>query len=138
MVVYAAATNVSVGRMFLAGVVPGLVAGLMLMGAIYNRRAVKNLPAEPWRGFGEIIARRQGSGLGPVPDHHHSRRHLWRRLHATEAAAVAAVYSFFIAIFIYRDMGPMKGVRWQRKIDSRQARAGFSAIVYGRASSSSG
>jgi len=35
MVVYAAATNVSVGRMFLAGVVPGLIAGLMLMIAIY-------------------------------------------------------------------------------------------------------
>ena len=35
MVVYSAATDVSVGRMFLAGVIPGLLAGLMLMGAIY-------------------------------------------------------------------------------------------------------
>ena len=31
MVVYASATDVSVGRMFLAGVIPGLLAGLMLM-----------------------------------------------------------------------------------------------------------
>ncbi|MBL4615750.1 MAG: TRAP transporter large permease subunit, partial [Magnetovibrio sp.] len=35
MVVYAAATEVSVGRMFLAGVIPGLLAGIMMMSAIY-------------------------------------------------------------------------------------------------------
>ncbi|MBL4666800.1 MAG: TRAP transporter large permease subunit, partial [Sneathiella sp.] len=35
MVVYASATDVSVGRMFLAGVIPGLIAGLMLMMGIY-------------------------------------------------------------------------------------------------------
>ena len=35
MVVYAAATDVSVGRLFLAGVFPGLLAGGMLMLAIY-------------------------------------------------------------------------------------------------------
>jgi len=32
----------------------------------------------------------------------------------TEAAAVAAVYAFFIALFIYRDMGPLKGVPWRK------------------------
>src|SRR3546814_14403678 len=44
MVVYAAATDVSVGRMFIAGVVPGIIAGLMLMTGIYRseeRRAGK-------------------------------------------------------------------------------------------------
>ena len=47
MVVYAAATDVSVGRMFLAGIIPGLVAGLMLMVAIYVVARIKNLPAQP-------------------------------------------------------------------------------------------
>jgi C4-dicarboxylate transporter DctM subunit len=56
MVVYAAATDVSVGRMFLAGVIPGIVAGLMLMIAIYIMARIKG-PAgrRPWRGFGEIV-----------------------------------------------------------------------------------
>ncbi len=36
MVVYAAAVDVSVGRMFLGGVIPGLLAGLMLMAGIYS------------------------------------------------------------------------------------------------------
>ena len=44
MVVYAAATDVSVGRMFLAGVFPGLLAGLMLMIGIYIYAKVKGLP----------------------------------------------------------------------------------------------
>ena len=64
MVVYAAATDVSVGRMFLAGVIPGIVAGLMLMLAIYVVARVKGLPAEPWRGIGEIVAGGKEAGWG--------------------------------------------------------------------------
>jgi C4-dicarboxylate transporter DctM subunit len=37
MVVYAAVTEVSVGRMFMAGVIPGLVLGFMLMAAVWWR-----------------------------------------------------------------------------------------------------
>ncbi|BAN69256.1 TRAP transporter large permease [endosymbiont of unidentified scaly snail isolate Monju] len=108
MVVYAAATDVSVGRMFLAGIIPGLLAGFMLMVGIYVAARVKNLPAQPFAGFAEIwaAAREAGWGLfliviilggiyGGV-------------FTPTEAAAVASVYAFFIANFVYRDMGPLK------------------------------
>ncbi len=44
MVVYAASVKVSVGRMFLAGVIPGLLAGVMLMVTIYVIAKIKNLP----------------------------------------------------------------------------------------------
>ena len=107
MVVYAAAVEVSVGRMFLAGVVPGLMAGLMLMVTIYVMAKVKNLPQGEWQGWGEVFtaAREAGWGLfliviilggiyGGV-------------FTPTEAAAVAAIYSFVIACFVYRDMGPL-------------------------------
>jgi C4-dicarboxylate transporter, DctM subunit len=50
MVVYAAATDVSVGRMFLAGVIPGILAGTMLMLAIYVTARVRNLPKGEWLG----------------------------------------------------------------------------------------
>jgi len=56
MVVYAAATDVSVGRMFLAGVIPGLLAGLMLMVGIYIAAKVKGLPAQPFAGWREVFA----------------------------------------------------------------------------------
>ena len=55
MVVYAAAVEVSVGRMFLAGVLPGLLAGLMLMVAIYVIAKLKNLPKGDWQGWGEVF-----------------------------------------------------------------------------------
>lgn len=107
MVVYAAATDVSVGRMFLAGVFPGLLAGFMLMVGIYIWAKVKGLPSQPFAGFREIF----DSG----------REAFWGLFliviilggiyggifTPTEAAAVSAVYAFVIANFVYRDMGPL-------------------------------
>ena len=130
MVVYAAATDVSVGRLFLAGVVPGIVAGLMLMIAIYIVARWKNLPAEPWKGFGEIISGGKESGWGLFLIVIIIGGIYGGVFTPTEAAAVAAVYSFFVAVFVYRDMGPMKDVRWISETDSSRARVGFSATVY--------
>ena len=115
MVVYSAATDVSVGRMFIAGIVPGMIAGLMLMTAIYVYARRKNMPKQPFAGFVEILQ----SGLEAF----------WGLFliaiilggiylgvfTPTEAAAVAAVYAFFIAVFIYRDMGPLMGVPWREQ-----------------------
>ncbi|WP_370244374.1 TRAP transporter large permease [Salipiger sp.] len=116
MVVYASATDVSVGRMFLAGVIPGLMAGTMLMITIYAIARVKNLPKGEWLGWGEVLS----SG----------RDALWGLFliviilggiyggifTPTEAAAVAAVYAFFIANFVYRDMGPLAGRDGERNL----------------------
>ena len=107
MVVYASAVDVSVGRMFLAGVIPGLMAGFMLMTTIYIIAKVRNLPKGDWLGWHEIYE----SGL-------HASGGLFLIViilggiyggifTPTEAAAVAAVYAFLIATFVYRDMGPL-------------------------------
>ncbi len=115
MVVYAAATDVSVGRMFLAGVFPGLLAGGMLMLGIYIAAKVKGLPSQPWQGWGEVVA----SGMGAF----------WGLLliviilggiyggifTPTEAAAVAAVYAFVVANFVYKDMGPFSEAAQSKK-----------------------
>ncbi|MDX1715578.1 MAG: TRAP transporter large permease subunit [Anderseniella sp.] len=130
MVVYSAATDVSVGRMFLAGVVPGLVAGAMLMLAIYVMARFKNLPAEEWKGFGEILEGGKEAGWGLFLIIIIIGGIYGGVFTPTEAAAVAAVYSFFIALFVYRDMGPMKDEPWVRDSDGREARIGFSALVY--------
>ncbi|MBW3096388.1 TRAP transporter large permease [Pseudohoeflea coraliihabitans] len=130
MVVYAAATDVSVGRLFLAGVIPGIVAGLMLMVAIYIAARWKNLPAEPWRGVSELLEGGKQSGWGLFLIVIIIGGIYGGVFTPTEAAAVAAVYSFLVALFVYRDMGPMKGVHWVADTDSRAARVGFSATVY--------
>lgn len=110
MVVYAASVDVSVGRMFLAGVFPGIIAGLMLMAGVLVVAIVRGLPSQPRASLREwltatsdalwglfLIVIVLGGIYGGV-------------FTPTEAAAVAAVYAFFIANFIYRDMGPLKGV----------------------------
>jgi len=49
----------------------------------------------------------------------------------TEAAVVAAFYSMLVAIFIYRDMGPLSDTPWIFKTDANDAVLGFKATVYG-------
>ena len=104
MVVYAATTDVSVGRMFLAGIIPAIIAGCMLMLTIYIVAIKKNLPAMKfpgiktwfksfWHASGGlflivvIMGGIYGGGFSP-----------------TEAAAVSAVYAFLIAMFGYKNI----------------------------------
>ena len=107
MVVYASATDVSVGRMFLAGVIPGLMAGFMLMTAIYVIARVRNLPKGEWLGWGEVFASGRDAGWGLFLIVIILGGIYGGIFTPTEAAAVAAVYAFFIATFVYRDMGPL-------------------------------
>ncbi|PJK28742.1 TRAP transporter large permease [Minwuia thermotolerans] len=111
MVVYASAVDVSVGRMFLAGVIPGLVAGVMLMIGIYIAARIKGLPAQPWAGFREILESAMDAAWGLFLIVIILGGIYGGIFTPTEAAAVAAVYAFLIANFVYRDMGPLKGGR---------------------------
>ena len=108
MVVYAAATDVSVGRMFLAGVIPGLLAGLMLMVAIHVMARVRGLPKGEWQGWGEIFASAREAAWGLFLIVIILGGIYGGIFTPTEAAAVAAVYAFLIANFVYRDMGPLR------------------------------
>ena len=107
MVVYAASVEVSVGRMFLAGVIPGLLAGFMLMTTIYVIARIKKLPKGEWQGWGEIFASGRDAGWGLFLIVIILGGIYGGIFTPTEAAAVAAVYAFFIATFVYKDMGPL-------------------------------
>ncbi|MCA0921759.1 TRAP transporter large permease [Pseudooceanicola nanhaiensis] len=129
MVVYATAVDVSVGRMFLAGVFPGLLAGLMLMVTIYIMARIKGMPKGVWLGWGEVADSFRDAfwglmliviimvGIYGIPGI------TGAIFTPTEAAAVASIYAFIAANFIYRDMGPLSerggGKRralWQKPI----------------------
>lgn len=107
MVVYASAVEVSVGRMFLAGVIPGIMAGLMLMFTIYFIAVRRNLPKGEWKGWGEFFQAGREAGWGLFLIIIILGGIYGGIFTPTEAAAVAAVYAFLIATFIYRDMGPL-------------------------------
>ncbi|MEQ8345009.1 MAG: TRAP transporter large permease [Sneathiellaceae bacterium] len=133
MVVYAAATDVSVGRMFLAGVIPGLLAGLALMVAIYLMARYKKMPRQPratWAEFsgaggeaswGLLLIVVIFLGIYGLPGFLADALGIKGNaaFTPTEAAAVAAVYAFLIALFVYRDIGPMKGIPWRRPEENR-------------------
>ena len=108
MVVYAAAVEVSVGRMFLAGVIPGLLAGLMLMLGIFVAAKMRGLPSQPWQGWGEVLAAARDAVWGLLLIIIILGGIYGGIFTPTEAAAVSAVYAFVIANFVYRDMGPFK------------------------------
>ena len=106
-VVYAVSVNVSVGRMISAGVLPVILAGLMLLATIYLMARLRILPKATWQGLGEIMASGREAGwslfliviiLGGI--------HLGV-FSPTDAAAVAAIYAFIVSNFVYRDMGPL-------------------------------
>ena len=106
MVVYAAATDVSVGRMFLAGVIPGLLAGTMLMVGIYVVARIKKMPSQPFQGWGEVMSAARDAMWGLMLIVIILGGIYGGLFTPTEAAAVAAIYAFFISNFVYRDMGP--------------------------------
>lgn len=105
MIVYALVSNgVSVAAMFMAGLLPGMAVGgaLMLTNAIISRargyRAGEKAPlAKVWRGFRGaflsllLIVIVIGGILAGV-------------FTATEAAAIAVVYSFILAVLVYREV----------------------------------
>jgi C4-dicarboxylate transporter DctM subunit len=104
MVVYAAATEQSVGKLFMAGVIPGLMLGVVLMVAIYIVARVKKLPALPRASLREWLrsAREAIWGLSLMVI---ILGGIYTGMFTpTEAAAVAAVYAGFVALFIYKDL----------------------------------
>jgi C4-dicarboxylate transporter DctM subunit len=109
MIAYSATTETSVGRLFLAGTVPGILLGLILMVSIYVFARYKGLARMPRASWPDTLMA--------------GREAIWGILliviimggiyggvfTPTEAAAVAAVYAFVIAVGVYKDC-PMSQV----------------------------
>jgi len=104
MVVYGAITETSIGDLFIAGIVPGLMLTAMLMIAVAFLARRLDLPRQPRADWRTVLK----SG----------RDAIWGLLliviilggiysgvfTPTEAAAVSAFYAFLIAVFVYRDV----------------------------------
>jgi C4-dicarboxylate transporter DctM subunit len=104
MVMYAVATNTSVGALFIAGIVPGIVLAMLLGLTTWWRARKNDYPRQPraswaerWKTFREsvwglllVIVVIGGIYSGIFTP--------------TEAAAMSAVYAFFVAVFVYKDM----------------------------------
>ena len=114
MIVYAAATEQSTAKLFAAGLIPGLLMGVVLMGAIYVVARIRKLPAAPFPGVLPLLesALRASGGLALIVI---VLGAIYGGIASpTEAAAVSAVYAFLVSIWIYRDIGPLSGIPFRR------------------------
>lgn len=104
MVIYAVSTNSSIGKLFIAGIVPGLLLAAVLLGVTWAVAKKRNYPRMAKASWGQRLAA--------------LRESIWGLLlivvviggiysgifTATEAAAMSAVYAFIVALFIYKDL----------------------------------
>ena len=103
-VIYAVATNTSIGALFVAGLFPGILLTLMLCTVTWWISRKNNYPRMQKRRWMErwVAFRRSVWGLmlvviiiGGIYSGIFT---------ATEAAAMAAMYSFFVSVFVYKDL----------------------------------
>lgn len=104
MVMYSVATNTSVGAMFMAGVVPGLLLAGFLGFTTWYRAWKNNYPRQPKATMLErwVAFRRAVWGLLLIVV---VMGGIYSGIFTpTEAAAMSAVYAFFVSVFVYKDL----------------------------------
>jgi len=109
MVMYAVATNTSVGALFIAGIIPGLILATMLGLTTWWRARKFDYPRQPKAGWAERLRAFRDAIWGLFLIIVVIGGIYTGIFTPTEAAAMSAVYAFFVAVFIYKDM-PLKGV----------------------------
>jgi len=104
MVMYAVATNTSVGQLFIAGIVPGLFLATMLGLTTWWRARKNNYPRQPAASWPERLRAFRDSAWGLLLIIVVIGGIYTGIFTPTEAAAMSAVYAFFVAVFVYKDM----------------------------------
>ena len=109
MVMYSVSTNTSVGALFMAGVVPGLLLAAFLGFTTWYRARKFGYPRQPKANWGERLRAFKESAWGLFLIVVVMGGIYTGIFTPTEAAAMSAVYAFFVAVFVYKDLG-MKDV----------------------------
>jgi C4-dicarboxylate transporter DctM subunit len=116
MVVYASIANVSVGKMFLGGLIPGVLVGLALMVVSYFIAIKHNLPAEIKASAHQVWVTFKDAALALGMPLVILGGLFSGMFTATECAAIAVFYSFVVGYFIYRQLKLSE--IWQICLDS--------------------
>ena len=104
MVVFGSLTNTSVGALFLAGFVPGIGMGLILMLLTYIIARKKKFPRERRATFKELLISMKRSFLSLFMGVIILGGIILGIFTATEAAAVAVIYGFFLSVIFYKEI----------------------------------
>ena len=105
MVMYSVSTNTSVGALFMAGVIPGLMLATMLGLTTWYLARKNDYPRLPKASFVQRMKSFKESVWGLMLIVVVMGGIYTGIFTPTEAAAISAVYAFIIAVFVYKDMG---------------------------------
>nr|MBS9782911.1 TRAP transporter large permease subunit [Arcobacter sp.] len=104
LIVYGVTAEVSIGRLFMAGVIPGIMLGAMMMFITYVgavRLGFKKTQPQSWK---ERFAKMKDASWGLMTIVIVIGGIYGGIFTPTEAAAVACVWAFFVSVVIYKDI----------------------------------
>ena len=104
MVIYAVSTNTSVGKLFMAGVIPGIVLATLLGLTTWYRARKNNYPRLARATWRERLLALRDSFWGLLLIVVVIGGIYSGIFTPTEAAAMSAVYAFIVAVFVYKDL----------------------------------
>jgi tripartite ATP-independent transporter DctM subunit len=127
MIIVGALSGISVGQMFLAGAIPGILMGLAMMVTAYVISRRRNFPRQPWQGFKEVARSFAGAFWALAMTFLIIYGLLSGLATPTETAIVASVYAFIVGAFIYRELPvrELPGI----VVESGTSAAGILALV---------
>ncbi len=109
MIVWGGVLTVSIGALFLAGIIPGLLIGLVQMATVHayaKARGYPTYPRETWGELGRSMIVSIPALMTPVII---VGGKIFGWFTATESACIAVLYAGALSLFVYREMG-LKGL----------------------------
>lgn len=109
MIIWGGVLTVSIGGLFLAGVLPGLMLGLVQMATVHayaKRRGYPTYPRASWGELGASLFVSIPALMTPVII---IGGKIFGWFTATEAACIAVLYAMLLSILVYREMS-LKGL----------------------------
>ncbi len=104
MVIYGSMTGVSIGAMFLGGIIPGVLIGFGLMGIVWLYAKRRGWPREARVTGREVWRRFRDAFWALLPPFIIVGGILSGVFTATEAGVVACLYSGFVGFVVYREL----------------------------------
>lgn len=105
MIIVGTLTGLSVGKMFLAGAVPGLLMGLGMMATVAILSRKRGYPKGTWQGFAHLLRTSKGAFWALLMTVIILYGIVGGAFTPTEASVVAALYAFLVGLFVYRGFG---------------------------------
>lgn len=104
MIIVGSLSGLSVGKLFLAGAVPGLMLGFAMMIATYFIARRRHFPREPWQGMGELLSSFTGAVWAIAMTVLIVGGLLVGITTPTETAVIASLYAAIVGLLVYREL----------------------------------